>query len=270
MQKSPFQFRAVVQARLTSERLPKKVLEKIGDKTIIEHIAARVESIQSAGISLLFAIAEENDSLLSDFLREKKLPFVTGHPSHVLKRFIDAATDLNDDDYVIRLTADNPFIDKDRLAALVERLKERPVDYAYTADLPLGMGSEAIRVAALRSVMLRDTPLRTGGEAGLKDHHREHVTIFIRENPHLYEIFPFRLDSTITPEAAKARVTGIRMTIDEAADLAVARQVYAHFAARGLSHFGALDVIELSKNDPSMLATNRHVEQRAATSVDTR
>jgi len=263
-------FRALVQARLTSERLPKKVLEKIGEKTILEHIAARIQSIQSTKVELKFAIAEEEETTLADFLREKNFAFVKGHPTHVLKRFIDASQDMADEDYVIRLTADNPFIDKDRLTTLIEHLKEYPADYAYTAELPLGMGSEVIRVAALRSVFFRDTPLTPNGAPELKGHHREHVTIFIRENPHLYEIFPLRLDDAFSIEAAKARVAGIRMTIDEAQDLTVARRVYSHFAGRGLLFFGALDVIELAKNDPSMLADNRHIEQKAATSVDSR
>lgn len=264
-------IRALAQARLKSERLPGKVLEKIGNLTIIEHIAARIATLEGMGVELVFAIADEGPAGgLADFLTERGLRCFTGHASNVLKRYVDAAADLDGGDYVIRLTADNPFVDKDRLALLIQHVKERPVDYAYTADLPLGMGAEMIRVEALKSVMLRDTPLTIGGEAGLKDHHREHVTIFIRENPHLYEIYPLRLDEALSDEAAKRRTAGIRMTVDEPADLEVARRVYEHFARRGLPHFGALDVIELAKNDPAMIAGNQDVRQKSATSSDAR
>ncbi len=263
-------IRALAQARLKSERLPGKVLEKIGKTAIVEHIAARMQTLEGAGVELVFAIADEGDITLADFLQARGLRFFTGHTSNVLKRFIDAAADLAPSDYVIRLTADNPFVDKDQLAILIQRLKDDPVDYAYTADLPLGMGAEMIRVEALRSVMLRDIPLTAGGEAGLKDYHREHVTIYIRENPHLYEIMPLRLDDTISEEAAKRRVAGIRMTVDEAADLTVARRVFEHFERRGLPHFGALDVIQLAKNNPEMLSGNEMVKQKSAQSAETR
>ena len=278
-------IRALVQARMKSERLPGKVLEKIGQKTIVEHIACRMAKLAGAGVDLCFAIADEDPAVardsetrlaadrpitLADFLREHSLPFVTGHASNVLKRFIDASEDLSPTDYVIRLTADNPFVDQDQLAILIQRMKEHSADYGYTADLPLGMGAEMIRVDALRSVGFRDTPLTPGGEPGLKDYHREHVTVYIRENPHLYEIYPLRLDDTISEEAAKRRVAGIRMTVDEPADLTVTRRVFAHFERRGLPHFGALDVIQLAKNNPEMLSGNESVQQKSATSSDTR
>lgn len=278
-------IRALVQARLKSERLPGKVLEKIGNLAIVEHIASRAATLEGAGVETVFAIADESPAVtrdsgspltvggapggainLADFLTERGLKCFTGHATNVLKRYVDASADLAPTDYVIRMTADNPFVDKDQLAHLVQRLKTNPVDYGYTADLPLGMGAEMMRVEALRSVMLRDTPLTLGGEAGLKDHHREHVTIFIRENPHLYEIYPLRLDDTISEEAAKLRVRGIRMTVDEAADLEVARRVFAHFERRGMPHFGALDVIQLAKNSPDTLAGNQNVSQRSAQS----
>ena len=260
-------IRALVQARLKSERLPGKVLEKIGNLAIVEHIASRAATLEGAGVETVFAVADEGPTMnLADFLTERGLKCFTGHATNVLKRYVDASADLDPADYVIRMTADNPFVDKDQLARLVQRLKTNPVDYGYTADLPLGMGAEMIRVEALRSVMLRDTPLTLGGEAGLRDHHREHVTIFIRENPHLYEIYPLRLDDTISKEAAKLRVRGIRMTVDEAADLEVARRVFAHFERRGMPHFGALDVIQLAKNSPDTLAGNQDVAQRSAQS----
>lgn len=270
---------------MQSERLPGKVLEKIGSKAIVEHIALRIATLEGAGVELCFAIADEGNppfgnesapgaaarpNLLADFLREHHLPFVTGHAMNVLRRFIDASTDLAASDYVIRLTADNPFIDQDQLAILIQRMKEHGADYGYTADLPLGMGAEMIRVDALRSVGFRDTPLTPGGEPGLKDYHREHVTVYIRENPHLYEIYPLRLDDTISEEAAKRRVAGIRMTVDEPADLVVARRVFEHFERRGLPHFGALDIIQLAKNNPDMLAGNETVKQKSAQSADTR
>jgi spore coat polysaccharide biosynthesis protein SpsF len=267
-------IRAIAQARLKSERLPGKVLLKIGERTILEHIAARLQTLEGAGVELVFALADEGPAgggaegpiALADFLAERSLKSFTGHASNVLKRFVDASADLEPNDYIIRLTADNPFVDKDQLGLLIHRIKTTPVDYAYTADMPLGMGAEVIRIDALRSVWLRDTPLTPGGDAGLKDHHREHVTTYIRENPHLYEIYPLRLDETLSEEAAKRRVHGIRLTIDEEADLIVAQRVFGHFHRLGRPYFGAVDAIQLAKNNPEMLAGNQGVVQKSALS----
>lgn len=263
-------IRAIVQARMQSERLPGKVLERIGAQTIVEHIATRLAKLESAGLEFLFAIADEEDPRLADYLRQQSFPFVIGDDQNVLKRFIAAAEGLADTDYVARVTADNPFIDQSQIALLLQRLRQHPVDYAYTADLPLGMGVEIVRMNALRSVALRDTQIDGAALPGLAAHHREHVTVFIRENPHLYDIYPFRLDETFSEDAAKRRVAGIRLTVDEKADLNVARRVFEHFNRLGNPFFGALEVIQLHKNNPEMFAENAAVVQKSAQSVDTR
>ncbi len=262
--------RALVQARLNSSRLPNKVLEKIGEKTLIEHIADRLALLSPAGVELCFAIADEAAPELRDHLTEKGLKFFAGAEQDVLQRYSDAAADLADTDYVIRATADNPFPDQEQLGRLVAHVRRSPIDYGYTAHLPLGMGTEIIRVNALRSVMIRAVPLTPGGESPLQKHHTEHVTPYIRENAHLYDIYPQPLDETISEEAAKARVAGIRLTIDEPADLEVARRVFTHFNRLGKPHFTALDVIQLKKNNPEMLAGNEQIRQRDARSVDQR
>lgn len=263
-------FRAIIQARLSSSRLPRKVLEKIGSQTILEHIAGRLATLEGAGVETAFALADEETSELADFLNQRGYSFSTGATYDVLKRYMDASADLGDQDFVLRLTGDNPFPDKDQLARLVHYARSHPLDYGYTADLPLGMGAELIRVNALRSIWLRAEPASGASESIIKPHHREHVTVFIRENPHLYEIYPLRLDETLPEDAARERVRGIRLTVDELADLEVCRRVFTHFEKLSKPHFGALEVIQLAKNNPEMFAGNAGVLQRSAQSVDER
>ncbi|AFM14361.1 cytidylyltransferase domain-containing protein [Turneriella parva] len=263
-------FRAIVQARMASERLPGKVLQTIGSLSILEHIARRFATLEGANVALHFAIAREEASPLPTYLSERGWNFTEGDVYDVLQRYLDASSDLDDTDYVIRVTGDNPFTDKDELARLIMKLKSRPVDYAHTADLPLGMGSEIIRVNALRSIRLRAEPATPGGASEILPHHREHVTMFVRENPHLYEIYSQPLDETFSEELAKARVRGIRMTVDEPQDLEVARKVYLHFERLAKPLFGAAEVIQLAKNSPEMFASNANIAQRPATSVDAR
>lgn len=255
---------------MASERLPGKVLKKIGNLTILEHISRRFANLEGANVSLHFALAQEADSTLPEFLSNLGLSYSEGDVHDVLQRYLDATTDLDEHDYVIRVTGDNPFPDKDELARLIAKIKKRPVDYAHTVHLPLGMGSEMIRVNALRSIKLRAQPLIDGSESPIKLHHREHVTVFVRENPHLYEIYKQPLDETFSEDLAKERVKGIRMTVDEPEDLIVATRVYEHFDRLGRPLFGAADVIQLAKNSPEMLSGNAHVAQKTALSVDSR
>ena len=250
-------FRAIVQARLASTRLPDKILEKIGSLSILEHIAQRVKKIESAGIELVFAIPENEIEALAPFFSERGLIFATGSERDVLARYLAASADLTENDYVIRLTGDNPFLDHEMLGKIIERLKNEPVDFIHTADCPLGMGTEIVSIPALRSQKFRD----------LKDHHLEHVTTFIKENPHLYEIQPVRLDETASADLAQNRIAGIRMTIDEPLDLTTARAVYSHFEHLGKPLFTSRDVILLKKNFPELLSANLAVAQKSSTST---
>lgn len=261
-------FRAIVQARLSSSRLPHKVLAKIGPLALLEHIAARLASLQGAGIETHFALAEAESEELTDFVGRLGISFSRGDAYDVLQRYIDASADLADRDFVLRLTGDNPFPDQHQIARLVEYARSHELDYGYTADLPLGMGAELVRVNALRSVWLRGRP--GTGSGGIEPYHREHVTVFIRENPHLYEIYPLRLDESISDEAARERVRGIRLTVDEPADLEVCRGVFTHFAMLSKPHFDSLDVIQLARNSPSMFTGNALIRQKPARSADTR
>jgi len=263
-------FRAIVQARLMSSRLPRKVLEKIGSLTVLEHIAARLETLQGAGVETVFALAEDEPPELAEFLRDRGFNCSVGATYDVLKRYIDASADLDDQDFVLRLTGDNPFPDREQIARLVHFARSHSLDYGHTADLPLGMGAELVRVNALRSIWLRAEPGSAGTESTVKMHHREHVTVFIRENPHLYEIYPLRLDDTLSEEAARERIRGIRLTIDEAEDLEVCRRVFSHFERLGMPHFGATEIIQLAKNSPEMFSGNASVRQKSANSVDER
>jgi spore coat polysaccharide biosynthesis protein SpsF len=263
-------IRALVQARLGSGRLPAKVMAEIGGKTILEHIADRLQKLAGMGVETLFALAAEQDTSLQTFLQERGHQFITGDEKNVLKRYVNGATDLDSKDLVVRVTGDNPFVDQSQLGALLLRMTDFGYDYGHTADLPLGMGSEVIRVDALRSIFFRSVPASPDEPSPILPHHEEHVTTFIRENPHLYNIYSMRLDDSVSSEAAKLRVAGLRMTIDEPEDLAVARRVFEHFNRLGNPLFGALDVIQLGKNNPDMVAGNGHIRQNSATSVDAR
>lgn len=268
--KSRVRFRAVVQARLESSRFPKKVLQPIGEWTILEHIARRVAELKEHKVELVFAVAEAQSDELENFLKEKGYHFFRGASYDVLRRFVDACADLADTDYVIRLTGDNPFIDTVQLGKLLLAAQKENFDYGYTAELPLGMGSEVIRVNALRSIWLRTHAPYPGGESGILPHHREHVTVFIRENPHLYAIFPLRLDESLPEKLAQARVAGIRLTVDEPADLEVCRAVFNHFVKLSRPFFTAEEVIRLAKNCPEIFLPNQAIKQKSAQSVDER
>jgi len=242
-------IRFVIQARLSSKRLPGKVLADINGLALIEHILSRLEQITTVNFTTTFALAKESTNKLQNFLRQKTIHFIEGSDSDVMSRFIEAGKDLNDHDYIVRLTADNPFLDYECANNLLQELHNNRADLIYPWKLPLGMAFEVIRVGALRSQ----------SQHSLSPHHLEHVSTFIKENRDKYNV------QKITYYDNDSNV---RLTIDEPADLEQARKTYSHFLTRDKPYFTSKDVYELHSKDPDFFNSNKEVVQRPPTSYD--
>lgn len=241
-----------------SERLPGKVLAPVGEWPLIEHILRRLRNFSAKEAEIYFAIPEEADTRLRDWLVEKKVSFVMGDTHDVLGRYLLAAEGLDDTDYVVRLTGDNPFCDMPSVETIYQRLRQQPADFSYATGLPLGMGVEFIRVNALRS-----QKIYTVSEKNLytlTDQEKEHVTLFIKKNAHLYDIYPH----AIGPFAEGERVypSDIRLTVDEAPDLALVNKTFNYFRRLDNPYFGAKDVAGLYYRNPDFFKDNLAVEQK--------
>ena len=102
-------IRAVLQARLSSSRLPAKMLLPVCGMPLIV-LCARRATIY--GVDVIVATSTDpSDDLLVQTLENYDIPFQRGDLNNVLDRFIQASNDLAEDDLVIRLTGDNPVVD---------------------------------------------------------------------------------------------------------------------------------------------------------------
>ncbi|MCS6984339.1 MAG: hypothetical protein NZM25_04300 [Leptospiraceae bacterium] len=245
-------IRALVQARTSSKRLPLKVLLPIGEYLLLEHIFLRLAQIKKNNLEVALAIPQGDEKLIR-FSQEKGLTYYEGDEFDVLARFLHASSDLDDHDFVVRLTGDNPFLDYGSLAEILETLETIHADYIYPRGLPLGMGFEIIRVAALRAQKFYE----------LEDHHKEHVTTFIKEKRHLFEIVPLGFGPLYHPEIDQIEEIPLRLTVDEEKDLEMARKLYTHFAALKNPLFRAQEVVELYRRYPHFFSVNRDVRQKS-------
>ena len=100
----------IVQARLGSTRLPRKVLKKINGKTLIEIIYARLSKTKFVD-QIIFSIpnTKENNELEA-FLRKKKFLYFRGDENDVLSRYYQTAKKFKIDN-IVRITGDCPLVD---------------------------------------------------------------------------------------------------------------------------------------------------------------
>ena len=101
---------AIIQARMSSARLPGKVMLKLGDKIVLEHVTSRVKLAKSINQVVVATSTDASDDVISQWCEENQVDCYRGSLTDVLDRYVQAATHFNAD-YVVRITADCPLID---------------------------------------------------------------------------------------------------------------------------------------------------------------
>lgn len=205
----------VVQARLGATRLPSKIGLKLTDEyNLIEYQLRNVVDIDLP-IVIAMPATSDNRTFAKSLKTRRPLQFFFGDENDVLKRFIDCA-DENSFETVVRVCADNPFLNVSYLANLIENWSEE-FDYSSyfnAAGMPAmrthyGLFAEVVKVQALRkSQSMTDEKV-----------YHEHVTPFIYERPEL-----FRLKKINMPEPFFSGID-LRLTLDTQSDLENARAI---------------------------------------------
>ena len=168
--------RIVLQARTDSSRLPAKGLLPVAG--IPSAILAALRA-GNKGQAVVLATSDRSlDDLLSTTAREAGVKVFRGSADDVLGRFCAATQDLNDQDIVVRLTADNVLPDGRFIEEMISAFVEIDSDYVNSTsicgDSPYGLGLELMRVKALRKAEI----------CALEPFEREHVTPWLRRaNP---------------------------------------------------------------------------------------
>lgn len=164
--------RIVIQARLSSSRLPAKTLLPVGGLPVVVLCARRAANC--GGDVVVATSTDPSDDLLAGKLAEHSIKFVRGPLNDVLERFTLATADLAEQDLVVRLTADNVVPDGAFIDRLLGEFRASKCDYLGTHSpldgLPYGLSAEVFSVSVLREAA---AAARTIVE-------REHVTPWIR------------------------------------------------------------------------------------------
>jgi len=196
----------VLQARLGSTRLARKVLAPLGGATLIDQVMARLNLV-AADIRILATDADSAEALRPAASRNS-FELLVGPAEDVLARYCLAIRAFGLDT-VLRATGDNPLVSHEMANRLVECSSSRGVDYRAFAGLPLGMGVEYVSSRAL---------LRAEAEARSPSE-REHVCPFLYGHPEI-----FAVDRPPAPREFEAG--DLRVTVDTREDYEAMLRIY--------------------------------------------
>ena len=99
----------IIQARSNSTRFKRKIYRKIGKHRLIEWVIKRLKKTLANEV-ILATSNNKNDKKLEKFCKDEKIIFFPGPEKNVLKRYFEAGKFANSD-IIIRVCADNPFVD---------------------------------------------------------------------------------------------------------------------------------------------------------------
>lgn len=194
----------IIQARMTSSRLPGKVLRTIdfeNDVCVLEQVIERVKRVSQLDTIIVATTINQDDDEVVALSKKLGVETYRGSESDVLERFFEAAT-LHGLDQVMRITSDCPFLDPDILASLIDLFNEEKSDYASNCirrTFPHGMDCEILNYDLLKWMYDNTT----------ESFYREHVTSYVTSHQQ-----DFRIGSLEDTEDH----SGIRVTVDTVND----------------------------------------------------
>jgi spore coat polysaccharide biosynthesis protein SpsF len=274
---------AIIQARMTSSRLPGKVLLDIAGQPMLVHVVERTRRAQLVDQVMVATTIDSTDDPIHTLCLERGYPVYRGSLYDVLDRYYQAAQAFQAD-VIVRITADCPLIDPGvvdqtickflgisncrfedaglysnelGIKALVPD-SQLAVPYDFAANrlpppwgrtYPVGLDTEICTFQALELAWQ---------EAQLP-YQREHVMPFFYDQPERFRILHVNYETDYSK---------LRWTVDTPEDLELVRNIFSRFPAG--QRFNWLDVISLVAREPQLAVINQSIQPKDYREFDAR
>ena len=174
---------AIVQARMGSTRFPGKMLAQLGGIPLLEWVVRRLACATTVDQIVVATSDSEDDNTLADLAITLGIPVYRGSENDVLARFIGAAT-MSNATSIVRVCADNPFIDPDEVNRLVNYFARHKCDYTCNHQDRLGsgyadgFGAEIFTLEVLKKI----------AALAKEQYYREHATSYLWDHISEYKL----------------------------------------------------------------------------------
>jgi len=173
----------IIQARLNSLRLPKKVLTKVNGIPLLEYLLNRLTKIFDKSQIFIATSNQYEDNPIHQYCINNNFLFFRGSLEDVAKRMLDTAKQINARSFV-RINGDSPLIDPviiQRAIKIYQKGNYDLVTNTLPRSYPIGQSVEVIRTSSFE---------KTYKKMSTTDHF-EHVTKYYYEHPDEFRIRNF-------------------------------------------------------------------------------
>jgi spore coat polysaccharide biosynthesis protein SpsF len=261
---------AIIQGRMSSSRLPGKILADIAGQPMLQRVFFRTSRASTVTETIFATTTDPSDDPVAEYCEFSGIPFTRGSLYDVLDRYYQAASQSKAD-IVVRITADCPVIDPTLIDDAVNILLEGEYDFVcnrlpppWHRTYPIGQDVEVCTFTALKKAWLE----------AKEPQHREHAMPYFYEG---VELSPAsrQLSEGISPRGYRIAMLNnptdfgdYRWTVDTAEDLEFIRQIFARFDGR--DDFTWQEVLDLVHDEPELMKINASVKHKTLKDIDTR
>lgn len=237
---------ATIEARMTSSRLPGKVLFPAHGEPMLMHLVRRLRAVPSIDAIVIATTTNASDEPIVEFAKAAGVNCYRGSENDVLVRVIGAGESAQAE-VLVEITGDCPVIDPDLVEQTIRMFFNHSVQYASNSlvrSYPDGMDTQVMWFETLKSsASMTSDPLD-----------REHVSRFICQHPEL-----FSRVHLIAPPSLHWPELGL--TLDEESDYRLLKQLIEELAPTK-PLFSCHDMIQLLKQRPEWVDINRAVVRK--------
>lgn len=232
-----------IQARMSSTRLPGKIMLPLAGKPLLMRLVERVKRASLAGRIVVITTESPLDDPIVDLCRNERVLCFRGHPTDLLDRHFRVGRNYNAD-AVVKIPSDVPLIDPDIIDLVLKKYLSNPSSYDYVSNLhpatyPDGNDVEVVSMKALQKAWHR----------ALKPFEREHTTPYIWDRPEDFKL------GNIEWEKGLDYSMSHRWTIDYPEDYDFIKTVYNELYPCN-NYFKLEDILDLLSRRPDIEKIN--------------
>jgi len=228
---------AIVQARMSSARLPGKVLKDLAGKPVLRHVLDRLGKAERVDCIVVATTLDPEDDVLVEWCKQESVPCYRGDREDVLSRFYECAVEHQAAN-IVRVTSDNPLVDPLIIDKTIELFFSKSADYCANnieKTFPHGLDVEIITFKALEESY----------KEASESFEREHVTQFVRHRPNRFHLCNL-------PSGGDWH--SVRLTLDEDQDYQLIKLVMRILEG----HVDFLTLKKLFGEFPALVKLNEH------------
>lgn len=239
---------ASIEARITSSRLPGKVLLDIAGLPALTRLLRRLRAAQRLDAIVLATSDRSTDDPLIAWAEAENLPTYRGSEDDVLARVVSAHQQMQSE-LVVEVTGDSILLDPQVIDWGIEMFLANDCDVVANVSqlsFPMGVDVQVFRLTDLVNVATTITDPAV----------REHVSLYFYEHPERYRILHL-----IAPE--RWRHPDWRFQLDYVEDAQFINEVYQRLEPKFGDRFGLEEIVQLLEREPQLLDINRNCVEKS-------